>query len=683
MQSILVNPKISRERILSLKSYEALDNNHQFLLYTDNILEGITLLNDLTHSDDILSYCYTIYQPIDQPIYIFSDKDNNYYSVKVCGAFDKWNLPDDVYAIKTYVDLPDYILYSVASKKAILAGENTETASVGNSQWQREGRKLASAKNHVPFIYQTFYSGKDESQGTIREPSSLQAYNHILYMARYKVPSFVAYFENNFEGAKTRNRTPEDSQELFASYIKSVLLCDVNNSQENLELKQKLETEFVEHMLSYLGEGKCSAKSGAIGAKSRLELDLPTIDTSIHHDITHNRKTFAKDLIDYIYRKNHTFADKYDLTNVESKSLLPWTSYNDKNNIKHLLDYLIAQGSPAKSYISGSAKVGIANTKYCKEYLLSKFPSDAKAITKILGNYQETLIMPLRIHKKSNGHLTFSPDPESGEVVAFCELFGYDMQGTKTRPVIGYCIVDTPSGFDFDLKHDTKLYKAISNYIDILILDDSKLITSYALNKDPQNHYYPTNIVDEHPSSSTEEMAVVSTFLNQSTIKSNWELCFIHTHHSSWQQISIGGNQAKIGRVSTKLDLIMQQSNQFMLAEGKNQYLDLLSDPKIQQAMQSAGDLVDRLYRQPNLKFDALLYNLATNPHKDPEYYANLEEAKVQGAIKLGHFNDVAEHDNFVIIIVYIGDDHQTKFRLVFSNHFDANLKKQLKAEFL
>ena len=92
-------------------------NNHQFLLYADNILEGITLLNDLTNSDEILSYCHTIYQPIDQPIYVFSDKDNNYYSIKVCGAFDKWKLPDDVYSIKTYVDLPDYILYSIDSKK--------------------------------------------------------------------------------------------------------------------------------------------------------------------------------------------------------------------------------------------------------------------------------------------------------------------------------------------------------------------------------------------------------------------------------------------------------------------------------------------------------------------------------------------------------------------------------------
>src|SRR5690606_33569104 len=127
-----------------------------------------------------------------------------------------------------FVDLPDYIFYSLGSKRAVLAGENTETASVGNSQWQREGRKVASAKIGVPFIYQTFYSGRDESQDTIREPNSLQVYNQLLYTARYKTPSLVAYFENNFEGSRTRVRNPIDSQALFSDYIKSVLLTDTD-----------------------------------------------------------------------------------------------------------------------------------------------------------------------------------------------------------------------------------------------------------------------------------------------------------------------------------------------------------------------------------------------------------------------------------------------------------------------
>ena len=71
------------------------------------------------------------------------------------------------------------------------------------------------------------------------------------------------------------------------------------------------------------------------------------------------------------------------------------------------------------------------------------------------------------------------------------------------------------------------------------------------------------------------------------------------------------------------------------------------------------------------------------NPNKDPEYYADNEENSVEGGIKRGHFNDIAEHDNFVVIIVYIGNDYKTKFRLVFSDNFDKGLKRQLETEFL
>ena len=259
MNNILVNKKIKKENIITLSDYQKIENVNEFLLYCDNILEGITLLNTLTLSNNLLSFKSIVYEPIDQPIYIFSDDNDRNYAIKICGAFDKWDLPEDVNQIKSFIDLPDYIFYSLKNKKSILAGENTETASVGNSQWQREGRKLAAAKIGVPFIYQTFYSGKDESLGTIREPNSLQVFNHILYTARYKTPSLIAYFENNFEGSKTRNRTPEDAQDLFSKYIKSIIICDVDTSY--ISTKKNLEKEFFNHMISYLNEGKYKTNS--------------------------------------------------------------------------------------------------------------------------------------------------------------------------------------------------------------------------------------------------------------------------------------------------------------------------------------------------------------------------------------------------------------------------------------
>ena len=683
MQSILINPKITRDRIISMSEYRKLPSNHEFVLYADNILEGITLLNNLTIKDDILSFCYVVYQPIDQPIYIFNDRHSNYYSIKICGAYDKWDLPDDVFALISYIDLPDYILYSLDHKKAILAGENTETASVGNSQWQREGRKVAAARNGVPFIYQTFYSGKDESQDTIREPTALQAYNQILYTARYKVPSFVAYFENNFEGAKTRTRTPVDSQELFVNYIKTVLLCDADSSNESLEKKLKYEVQFLEHMLGYLAEGKCSATTHTISKTARIDKDLPTIDPEIRNIVIQQKHIFAQELVDYIYVKNDDFLNHYDLADIKKSGLPIWTSYLGKQYIKDLLQYLQDQGVPAQTYAKGNTKVGIAKTKYCKDFLYQKFPQHQAEIDTTLGTYEEVVLMPLRIHKKSNGKLTFSPDPESGEIAAFGEFLSYDTVGNKTRSVLGYCIVDTPEQFNFQAQSKTKLYKAIANYVDLLILNDNQLISDYNTLPRRKKEYFPICLQDIHPLGYTEEMAIVATFLQLSAIKANWQLCFVHTHHSSWQQVIIDGHQEKIRRKSTKIDLLMQQGDIFMLAEGKNYYGDIARDQKIQQAMEGAGELVDQLHGLENLKFNAFIYNLNMTDRDHLEQCVECELRKVQNDIKENCFSRSAQHKNYVVIMVYISQDYQTNFQLVFSEDFDVNLQQKLEAIFV
>lgn len=682
MQESLVNPKITADKIFTLNDYKQLNIN-EFLLYSDNILEGITLLNLLTRSNNLLSFYGVIYEPIDQPIYIFKDDKERYYSIKICGAFDKWNLPDIVDRIKHFVDLPDYIFYSVSSKKTILAGESTETASVGNSQWQREGRKVAAARNGVPFIYQTFYSGKDESQDTIREPNSLQVYNQLLYSIRYRTPSIVAYFENNFEGSCTRERTPKDSQDIFELYVKSILLADVDSNY--IQTKQKLEKDFFKHMLSYILEGKYSSSTKEIEEEPRLNEDFPVINDTVKNAIFYKMEDFINDVVDYIYTGNESFILKYPIDDLNESLLKTW-SYS-RQWLSDLLSYLSQGGKPALKYTTKKAKVGIADLSLCKKFLINKFPAEQSRINEILDDtkFNEAIIFPSRIHKISNGKLTFAPDPESGEIVAFCELFGYDYKQQKKRPIIGYGIVKTPDDFDFNSKVGTKLYKAIANYIDILILDNSKLIMDFSNNYQSRTNVIPVSILGEKPTGLTEEMAIVSTYLNQTTIRSNWQLCFIHTHHSSWQQLVIHNPkgeiaQQKIDRVSTKVDLIMQNEEIFMVAEGKNDYFSFFSDEKIQTAMKEASKIIAKLYSSEYIKFDTFIYNLPTNP--DPDYYIKIEYDKVKGAIDRGHFSKVAFEKDFVIIIVYIDKNNNTSFKLVYSNNFNTTLKNQLDREF-
>ena len=142
--------------------------------------------------------------------------------------------------------------------------------------------------------------------------------------------------------------------------------------------------------------------------------------------------------------------------------------------------------------------------------------------------------------------------------------------------------------------------------------------------------------------------------------------------------------QHKIDRVSTKLDLIMQDKSLFFLAEGKNNYAEILADRKIQQAMRDAGNLINKLYQAKHINFEAFIYNYAL-PSQEPDYYLSREKATVQGAIARGHFKNIANSPNFVVIMVYLlrtRNGMKTKFQLVYSATFPNNLRTRLNQEF-
>ena len=675
-----------RNRIIKRSTYEKIEAINEYLLFTDNILEGLNLLDSLIINDNLLKFSGIVYEPIDQPIYLFTDDFNNKFGIKVCGSFNNWQLPSDVDILKSFIDLPDYVIYSLKTNKAILAGENTETASVGNAQWQREGRKVAASRLGVPFIYQTFYSGKDESRSIIREPNSLQVFNQLLYSIRYKVPSIVSYFENNFKGSITRKRNPLDSKDLFSDYIKAVLMadCDLNS----LILKTNLEKEFFLHMISYLKETKFVDLNNRKDNKHhRILKDVPSIYSDLKKGIIEDSELFVDYLLDYIYKKNNILEEKYQSLGLDFSLLEDWNPILkgvNKIQIQPMLDYFHLINKPIKS-LNKKFKIGILKTTDLQKYLNIRFPKLDDLSQKLDLDKEDTIIFPLRIWKISNKELTLSPDPESGEIVAFCELLAFDFTGKKTRNVFAYHIVDIPKTFKYsDVVGKTglnKIHKAISNYIDLLILSNGEIVSDFAFPNYKPNLYKPSFISEVSPLNYNEEVAVVSVYLNQSIIKSDWDNCFIHTHHSSWQQITINGVQQKINRVSTKVDLIMQQNNKFMIAEGKDKYQSILSDKKIRKAMMDAGEIIDSLYGQ-NIKFDAFIYNLYTTPKKDPDFYADSEVAIVKEGILRGHFDDIAHEKNFVVIIVYNDNFGSTKFRTVFSTNFENKLRDQLENEF-
>ena len=76
------------------------------------------------------------------------------------------------------------------------------------------------------------------------------------------------------------------------------------------------------------------------------------------------------------------------------------------------------------------------------------------------------------------------------------------------------------------------------------------------------------------------------------------------------------------------------------------------------------------------------MYNLDTVPEKNPEFYVSREQETIEMAINLGHFSNIAHHESFVVIIVYLNEKAQTGFKLVYSPKFDATIKEKLDKEF-
>jgi hypothetical protein len=53
MNNLLVNQKIKKESIITSSEYQKIENLNEFLLYCDNILEGIMILSFLIFRKEI------------------------------------------------------------------------------------------------------------------------------------------------------------------------------------------------------------------------------------------------------------------------------------------------------------------------------------------------------------------------------------------------------------------------------------------------------------------------------------------------------------------------------------------------------------------------------------------------------------------------------------------------------
>jgi len=689
MQDVLNQPLLVG-RSISEAAYRRLcegKKNNEYVLYGDNTLECLTLLNPLVGPETLLNFVGIVHLPLDQPIYVFELPNLELVSVKVCGSYTNWQLPSSVAELITRYDLPDFALYNLSSEKVIFAGELTETASVGNSQWQRELRKIAAAELKVPFIYQTVYSGKDDSLDTIREPTSLLVYNAMIYSIRYQVASQVLFIESSNSDSTTRERkNPLDS-----STVSNLLASHLIESSTG-DSKSRAETEklIYEKMLEFLAEPKFR-RGGTLAAGPRLHGDYPCAPKAISESILTNPSKYADELLVFLSqssKENSQFLKKYPWAEISKEKLMPWTDKKTMDQIEELFKYVEENRKPEIVAPLSKFSVGIAKTSVIVDYLRSKLGSDA-LIAK-LSKYEETLVVPVLLHKKNYGNFQYCKDPYAGNTAAFCELLGYDTSGNKIRGIFAFCVSENPAGFDFHQKYATNLYRSIAKYSDGIILDNKQIITEfkeYIANF--ENHKY-ANLLEIEPSNTTEDSGLTSTYLQLSNKIGGWRVCMISIHHSSWQQVQILDvnddlRTGKIGRNDSKVDLLMQNNDEiFFIGEGKRSYSNFFSSTqeklKIHKAFKNIFKTIDDLYASSkNVKITSLICMLDV-PDSNSDFFLDQEKRKIEESIKLGHISEITEEE-FVVIGVYVLN-RKTSFELFFSQGFNKDIEKNLRENF-
>lgn len=449
-------------------------NPYCFLIYSDNILESTNILDLLSASNRFLKIVGVSYEPIDQPIYLFKEESKRrHLCIKVLGKYENWKLPSKISELISFIDKPDFVIVDEEKEKEIFVGETTGTANVGNSQWQREGRKISAALKEIPMVYQTYYSGTDRSmfaqeiidgggeKGQVREPTSLQVINHFIYSLRYRVPSLVVYYPSpEYDKILNFDRSNTMGKELFSDYIALSLLNSLDSDYKNY--KKKVEESIYRQMLNYITE-PINRRNLALVALKRIDKDFPVQPTT---DILKNRgDEFIKYLTDFV-NGDTSFKDEFNLIDWDFKTFSPWSH---RYKTTKLLKFLAKEKLPLLSYLKKTTKTGFTlETKNLIDLLNKFYPKDKDKFSQKLNSKIPTLIIPTLMFQKKGDKFIYKVDPGTGELVAFSELFARDIKNQKSMNILVYVHMPGPQKFSTT----TKLFKAIKYYADCLIINE-------------------------------------------------------------------------------------------------------------------------------------------------------------------------------------------------------------------
>jgi len=474
-------------KILNQSKAEQLSSSNfvPFYSYSDNILESLDIIKLIMGQVEFLEFLGVFAEQIDQPIYFFKIKNSNKnIGIKICGSYENWDLPVRISKIINYIDKLDIVITD-KDAEPILAIETTGTANVGNSQWQREGRKIGAAINKTPMVYQTFYAGTDRSQGTdvAREATCLQVLNHLIYSLRYKVGSFVIYYSDpDIDSMIGFDRSMKIGKKNLGNLIALTLASKADEKFK--ALKTNCEKQILRDMLEYITES-INYRNRSI---RRIDKDFSMFPSK--NLICSNQDYLIDELIKVINGEKE--EAEFVFIDWDFSQFIEWKKLYSKWLSGYPLIEALKEKSPSLfksvenskagkipkffSYIS-DAKCAI--TKDTKEFLdiLSNLYGKKEYLNKKINLNKPTLFIPIRIFKGEKK--VIAGDPEAGEIAAFSEMFSKDLKNRKIMNIVLYCHVEPPEGFDINEELEkakegsgSKMFKSIVHYMDVLIVGE-------------------------------------------------------------------------------------------------------------------------------------------------------------------------------------------------------------------
>lgn len=599
MQKYL-NQKVIKEKKLSFSEFEKLyskSNKKEFVLFGDNVIECLTVLNQ-SIEQDLCKFVGIYYPYLHIPIYIYQYKNFNIF-IKAAGYFDRWLLPKSVREYVNKYDIPDIVFYSIDSQKILMAAELTETASVGNSEIQREGRRAAASRLNIPFIYQTYFSGADIGQNQIREITSKISYSALLYSIKSMTPSLILYIENPDETQRTdhsklRNNLVKENY--VGQYIIGTLINDIEN---NSELLDDLHRDYLNMMIDYLIE------KVSVDNTLRISKDLPMVSKQLINLFNDKKEKneFIENLIKIFksQKLKASFFAKYPVFEFEfNDNWNPTAQFNEPHGRVKKMIKTSDLGFKAPFY---NFKVGIINTGELIDYLKKNFKSFTNQDEESLQKYSETAVFPIRVWKGTPPK--FNKDPEAGEIVHFAEMICFN-QEKKIRGLFAPGTKKAPdTGIDIENRESTSLYRAVSEYVDLLYLNDEQFIKT--------DNFSPTfrdreNLKDQEIFNSEqikelyfqEENALIS-ICTKLQHKKNTFINYLAVAHGSWQQAQILSSSGQVlpvtfTRDEKKLDMINQIQGVFILSEGKDKYSKFTTIDEMKKIKQGFLNVKEKIY---------------------------------------------------------------------------------------